>query len=100
MDAKCKTENEQPITEKLQISFFLKVFCNWLFVFCFAFCAHMGQHPRGWSPDVYSSDHRSETNAVSVRPDLTRERYAHNANSSTYVRHTAQCLTHSACLSV
>ena len=46
--AKCKAENEQPITEKLKISFFCEVFCNWLFVFCFEFCAvcaHMGRHP-------------------------------------------------------
>ena len=29
-----KSENGQPITEELQISFFLELFCNWLFVFC------------------------------------------------------------------
>ena len=31
---KRKAENGQRITEDLQISFFLKVFYNWLFVFC------------------------------------------------------------------
>ena len=46
MGTKCKPENEQPFTEKLHISFFLKVFYNWLFVFCFAFCAYMGRHPK------------------------------------------------------
>ena len=33
-------ENGQPITEDLKISFFLKVFCNWLFVFCSHGMAH------------------------------------------------------------
>ena len=63
MGTKCKAENEQPFTEKLYISFFLKVFCNWLFVFCFAFYAYMGGHPywskmnrvdhQGWTWDIY-----------------------------------------------
>ena len=45
VSAKCKAENELPITEKLKISFFLKVLCNQLFVFCFALCAHIERHP-------------------------------------------------------
>ena len=53
VDAICKAENSQTITEKLKISFFLKVFCNWLFVFCFAFCVHMGWHPE-------AENHKSE----------------------------------------
>ena len=43
--AKCKEENEQPITEHLDEEGNLKLFCNWLLVFCFAFCAHMRRHP-------------------------------------------------------
>ena len=44
VSVKCKAVNELPITEKLKISFFLKVLCNWLFVFCFALCAHIEQN--------------------------------------------------------
>ena len=44
--AKCKSENEQPITEHLEEEWNLKLFCHWLFVFCLSFCAHMGRHPR------------------------------------------------------
>ena len=43
--AKWKAENEQTITELLWEERNLKIFWDWLFGFCFAFYAHMGQHP-------------------------------------------------------
>ena len=43
--AKCKAENEQPITKHLQEERNIQLFRNWLFVFCFVFCAHMEWHP-------------------------------------------------------
>ena len=43
--AKCKADNEQPITEHLWEERNLKLFCNWMYVLCSAFCAHMGRHP-------------------------------------------------------
>ena len=45
--AKCNAESGQPITEHLEEERNLTLFCNWLFVFCFAVCAHMGWHPEG-----------------------------------------------------
>ena len=41
---KRKAENEQPITEYLKEERNLKIFCNWLSVFCFAFSAIMQSH--------------------------------------------------------
>ena len=45
--AKNNAENEQPITEHLEEERNLTLFSNWLFLFCFAICAHMGWHLEG-----------------------------------------------------